>query len=761
MPVSPSQNAFTGGEWSPSAYGRNDIEKALIACKTMLNWFSHAEGGASTRPGTEFIVPTKFNDKVTRLIPFSYNGDDTYAIEMGHLYMRFVRNGAQIVYPDKTVTGITNANPAVVTATAHGFNNGDSVYLSGVGGMNEANIQGPFTVANKTTDTFQLSGVNSSAWGTYTSGGVAQKIAEIVTPYVEADLFKVKFTQSNNVMTLTHPGYQARELTRTDHHLWTLTAITFAPLIGAPTSAVVTPATAGALTYKYAVTSVAAETFEESVALLGQTTAAATLSSTNYITVSWTAPVSGTVAKYNVYRESNGVYGFIGTSQTLSFKDDFIEQDFSNTIQTQRDPISTTNKYPRAVGLYQQRRIFGGSYLTPATWWTTQTGNYYNLNTSSPLKASDAITLTLTAGKADAIQHILALSDLIILTDGAIWLIKPDGGVLAADTPPDQKPQEYHGVSSVPPLVTGSTALVIQNKGQIVRDLGYLFETDKYQGSDINVLARHMVKGKTIVDWCYAEAPFYLVWAILSDGKMMACTYLPEYKVIAWHRHETDGLFKSTCSISEGDEDAVYYIVRRTVNEQTVQYIERLHTRNFTEVQDAFFVDCGLTYDGSPTTTISGLKHLIGREVSILADGNVHPKVTVQENSYGDGYVTLQREVSKAHIGIGYVCDLAPLDWEVQTPMGSSTGKVKTVGELHLYVTQTRGYKAGVDASKLTEKKPEMPAQSGDPIPMSEGVVSLNLRSQWRKQGSVLIRVEDPTPMTINKMVPEIEIGTL
>jgi Flp pilus assembly protein TadG len=74
----------------------------------------------------------------------------------------------------KNITGISKASTAVVTSAGHGFQNGDIVYISGVNGMTQVNNR-YYTVSNRATNTFRLSGTSSSGWNTYSSGGTIRK----------------------------------------------------------------------------------------------------------------------------------------------------------------------------------------------------------------------------------------------------------------------------------------------------------------------------------------------------------------------------------------------------------------------------------------------------------------------------------------------------------------------------------------------------------------------------------------------------------
>ena len=224
--ASPAFTAFTAGEFSPRLHGRTDLAKYGSAAEEIENFIVHPHGGLTRRPGTEFIGEIKDSSAVTRLIPFEFSTTQAYILEFGNLYMRVYKDGGRVVEGNKSITAITKANPAVVTASSHGYDNDEHVVISSVAGMTQVNSR-TFKIANKTTNTFELSGIDSRDYSTYTSGGVANVVYEIATPYTTAQLRALKFAQSADVMYICHPSVSTRKLTRTDHDAWTLTEVDF------------------------------------------------------------------------------------------------------------------------------------------------------------------------------------------------------------------------------------------------------------------------------------------------------------------------------------------------------------------------------------------------------------------------------------------------------------------------------------------------------------------------------------------------------
>lgn len=271
------QPSFSKGELAPALYGRVDTQAYQVGVRTGVNAVVHATGGLSNRAGTTFLAPVKDHSYAPSFIEFQFKTTDTYLLEFGDGYMRVLRNDVLLTEAAKNITGITKANPAVVTSNSHGYSNGDDVFIEGVVGMTEVNGRW-FRVANVATNTFELTdqvdgtNINSSAYTTYSSGGTVARVYEIETPYAIADVPTIKYVQSADVMTLTHNLYPIYELSRTGHTNWTLTPAQFQPQQAAPTGMTLSVGSAGSTTFKYKVTAVADETAEESLAGLNNAT---------------------------------------------------------------------------------------------------------------------------------------------------------------------------------------------------------------------------------------------------------------------------------------------------------------------------------------------------------------------------------------------------------------------------------------------------------------------------------------------------------
>ena len=350
---------------------------------------------------------------------------------------------------------------------------------------------------------------------------------------------------------------------------------------------------------------------------------------------------------------------------------------------------------------------------------------------SLPTKADDAITFAIASGQVNAIRHLLSFRTLLAMTTGQEWNIGSDG--VLSNTTISAVPETNYGSAKVPPIQIGNTAIFAARYGKRVRDYSYTFESDGFDGNDLTILSHHLLKNRQIKEWKFAQEPDRLVWCVLSDGTLLSMTYMREQNVWGWARHETAGFVESVAVIPSEEErrDIVYFVVRRTINGVERRYIETLSEYIDDPMDEAYFLDCGLSYSGALTDTLSGLWHLEGMDVSVYADGNVLAPVTVE-----NGMVTLPRECTKCSIGLEYEFELQPMATEADTREGSTKGNPKKIHTVHIEVYRTRGLKA---AQNKTMQLNEIPPLFTNNIPTNSiepytGILEIGVDSVWDDQ---------------------------
>jgi hypothetical protein len=192
----------------------------------------------------------------------------------------------------------------------------------------------------------------------------------------------------------------------------------------------------------------------------------------------------------------------------------------------------------------------------------------------------------------------------------------------------------------------------------------------------------------------------------------------------------------SVCVIPGSTEDEVWITAGRKINGGLVRYVERAKTRYWgTDQDDCFFVDSGYTYDSTPTTTITGLDHLEGETVSVLADGAV-----ADDEVVSSGQITID-QASTVHVGLSYTYKLKP--------MRRGMGETGRSAEVVLSVHRSLGadYGDGTDTYDVEFAGTDL--ETGDIVVHTDE--GYNMDEPFEVTGS------DPLPCTIRALVPRLE----
>jgi hypothetical protein len=703
--------SFAGGEISPEMAGRIDLAKYRTGLALCRNFIPLPHGPIVNRAGTKFIRAVKNSSLATRLIPFVYSTTQTYALEFGNGYVRFHTQSGTLL-----------------------DGSGDPV--------------------------------------------------EIATPYAYYELAQLKYTQSADVMTITHPAHAPWQLKRVSSggwYGWDSGYESYGSSLAAPTGvtceAVINADYGSPPTYpvmqnhRYVVTAVSNDGVSESAASAEVTSMGGTQTPSrpdhegnklsdygNWNTVDWSA-VSG-AARYNVYKntENTGIYGYIGQTKGPSFRDNNITPDFSRTPPEQQAPFVGFGSYPAAVTYHEQRKVFGGGINGPQTLWFTRSGTEADFRRSLPTRDDDAITARIVSREVMAIRHIVPLSDLVLLTSGGEWKVSASGGEALTPASISVRQQSYTGASDVIPVLVGNACIYVQSKGSHLRELSYQWQTQAFQSVDLSLFAPHLFYGRTITQLAYTAAPYPIIWAVRDDGVLLSCTYVQEQEVVAWAQHATDGVFESVCAISEGNEDALYCIVRRTISGTDKRYVERMAGRIQVDnsAANTTFMDSALHYSGGAATVISGLDHLEGKTVGVYANGHSF----VGTFAVSSGAVTLPYSVTGAVIGLLYTATAKTLPVVVDGQEGGGNAGLmvpKNVSWVAFAFDKSYPFRAGTPGGT------QAVAVSGGTLlnglyTGQTGKVILN--GAWDGAGAVEISQPDPIPLCVASLTMEVSVGS-
>lgn len=750
MKVSPIQNSFNAGEFTPLLMGRTDFDAYKNALKTCLNHIPYVQGGITRRPATYFCDETKDSSKTSHLIPFKFSTTQAYIIELGDLYARFKRNNAPVTETALVITGITAANPGVLTYTGTDPSNGDHIDLAAIVGMTELNGR-RVTVANVNAgaNTFELSGINTTAYAAYVSGGTASKVYTLTTPYAEANVSSVVFTQSADVMYLTHPSYAPRKLSRTGHTSWTLTAITFldGPYL---------PINSGATTITPSATTGIGITLTASAAVFTLVTDVGRLvrikhgSTWGYATI--TAVASTTSATATV------VNAFGATTASVSWR---------------LGKYSDTTGYPTCVTFFEDRLCFGGATATPQGVDGSKTGDYENFaptDTAGVVAADHAVSVTLNSEDVQAIRWLKGEErGLLAGTYEGEWVVtaSTQGGALSPTNISAKQATSHGSKSAHQPVRAGKAVLFVQRSGRKLREMAYLYEVDGFRSPDLTILSEHITRGG-ITDIAFQQDPQPIVWGARADGTLLGLTYERDQKVTGWHRHELGGYSNaghtaipvvesiSVIPSADGTRDELWMIVKRYINGGTKRYCEYL-TKLWEQddVQaDASYVDCGMTYSGASTLTGTGAHHLAGETVSVLVDGATHPDITITAT----GGWTITRAATKVQLGYSYNSDGQMLRPDAGAADGTSQGKTQRINRVTFRLLDSLGIQVGPDFTNLTRPTTRTSSDpAGSVAPLFTGDLGVTWEGDYSSSNYICWRWDQPLPGTILAVMPQLQ----
>jgi hypothetical protein len=572
--------------------------------------------------------------------------------------------------------------------------------------------------------------------GQILSGGSAY---EISSPYLEAELFDIKFAQSADVMYICHPNHPVQKLSRTGHTSWTLADVVF---------------TNGPfMDHNIETTTVTA-----SHTNAGQT-GTLTLSSTTGVNSNqgWLSTDVG-----RLVHVLDGHVKITGYTSSTVVNIEVISDISSGSATTDfaLGSFSSTTGHPSCVTFFEQRLVFAATLSQPQTLFFSKSGDYENMddNYHGTVADDDAIIYTIASNQVNAIRFMTATRTLIIGTAGGEFAVS-GGGTDIAITPTNIliKKQSNNGAANVDALAVGNATLFLQRARRKLRELAYNFDVDGYVAPDLTILAEHISEGG-FKQLSYQQEPNQIIWGVRNDGQLIGLTYQREQQVVAWHRHIFGGsaVCESVATVPTDDSEYQTWVInKRTINGATKRYVEYIHQYDFDETDDTSFnfLDSQLAYDGSPATTISGLSHLEGETVSVLADGATHPDKVVSSGS-----ITLDRSASKVKVGLGYTSLLQTMRIDAGSQNGTSQSKTKRIYEITARLYESIGVEIGPDLDNMERipfRSSTNPMNTG--INVFTGDKEIEFRGNYETDGFIFVRQTQPLPLTILSLYPKLQ----
>lgn len=803
--ATPLQSALNAGELSPRMEARTDFAKYPLGCATLENMVPLPQGGAARRPGTMFVADVKVAADKARLLPFEFSTEQAYIIEAGAGYFRFYRDHGQIVVPETDAaisngtfeTGISGwddrstgaatiahepaasalalvgassstawAEQAVATgavAQEHVIRcrvvgaAGDEIALrigsastaddiakdvllsSGFHAVSFTPTSSPFYIqfrnaANKTITVDDVEIIPGAA-------------VEVGTPYAAQDLAGLKFAQSADVLYICHREHPVHKLIRRGHTSWSMIAVAFndGPYLLENTDN--------------------AKTFQPS----------ATSGNGITVTAAGHAPFAASDVGRLVRIKHGSTWGhavITGFTSATSVTADVKTSFGATTAQPawRLGAWSGTTGYPIAVAFFEQRLGFAGTREQPQTFWLSQSADFENMEPDSvpdgggerQVEDDDALNYTISADQVNAIRWMSPGRQLVIGTVGGEWLVQSDGPLLTP-TDIDVKRQTAFGSADIAPVIMRGRLLFLQRAARKILEFTFSLELDNFQALDQTLLADHVARGG-IVDLAYQQELDSTLWCVRADGQMPTLTFQPDQEVIGWARQIVGGSFDGgqaqaeSVAVIPGDaQDEIWLICKRTINGQTRRYVEFIappHEPGDDQAA-ARYVDSALASGElpEPATVFSGLEHLEGETVSVLADGAVHPPRTVE-----GGSIVLDYPASKVVAGLPYAHRYRSLKWEAGAATGTAQGLTKRIHGVTLVLLESSGVSIGPDFDHLKSvpfRTIDKPMDSAVPLFTGERFVEFD--GDFATDTRIALTGDDPLPFTLLAIAPVVK----
>ena len=743
---------FTAGELSPRLDGRTDVSKYFNGCKTLQNFVIHPHGGASRRPGTKFVREVKTSSNFTRLIPFEFNVTQAYILEFGENYFRIHKDGGTVISggsPVEVATVYTSAQVSEIKFTQ----SADVMYLvhpshpvqkitrtsHTAWTISEVNfLRGPMQDSNTTDTTLTANNRTGSVTITAsTSTFVATDVGRLVR--IHDGFAKITNFASGTSVTAT---VQENADGRTEL-MPSYTATTVRFYEGDPSST--------GLEHNDRMTDTAGNFIVEGFKVGQKVTITGASNGGNNVTNALIVQVTADTILFSPSVDL--VDEAAGQSVTIN---GVLEADKNFSLGA----FSATTGHPAAVSFYEQRLVFANTTAQPQTIFFSVAGSFEDFNDG--INPADALIYTIGSNQVNVIRYLASGRVLIVGTSGGEFAVSASGTTEPiSPTNAQIKRQANYGSANIQPIQVGNVTMFVQRASRKIRELVYNFDEDSYQAPDLTVLAEHITESG-ITELAFQQEPDNVVWCVLTNGKFVGMTYRREENVVGWHEQIIGGSFGSGNAVVEsvavipGDlnEDEVFLVVKRTIGGATKRYIEFFSNFDFgSDVQDAFFVDSGLTYSGSAATTISGLDHLEGQTVSILANGATHPDKTVSSGS-----ITLDRSVTKAHIGLSYNSTLQTMRIDAGGTEGTAQGKIKRIHDITLRLFRTVGIQVGSSEADLDRIPFRSSANAMDQaLPLFTGDKEVEFRGGFDNDGFIVVKQNQPLPATILAIFPRLQ----
>lgn len=739
------QPSFTGGEISKDVASRIDLQKYQSALLQAENAFIKPYGGIYKRPGTMYCGAVKNSSKKAILVKFTFTAEICYMLEFGEKYARVWKNGVYINVELATPYMETDLRNLRFTQSA------DVIYICS--GAYPVQIITRYSEKNWTMAEMKLIAspyepINADEGNYLTPSGTGGAIAINATK----DTFTanhvggwVKFLQEISGTTVSCGGGASGAIRVGDawkiitHGTWS-----------------------GTVTIQYSEDGARWKQLRQFSSKNDfNATESGTVEEYSYMRVVVSLSGGSCTADLTAYPYTHEghakITGFISARQVNAAVMDALGS-AAATIDWNMGSWNKAYGFPNCSAFFQDRLTFGGNKKSPHTIWMSRSGDYANFGiekASGNITDDSAISINLISRNLYKITHLIQSQDLVILTDGNEWIISGGETVTPANITP--KIQTARGCNDCEPQSVGNRIVFVQKRGATIRDMGYAYDSDNYTGIDLTLLAKHLINKKEVIDCTYSQEPDSMLFFVRGDGVILCLTYIREQEVFAWSHIVTDGTFDSVLSVNFGNEDIVYAVVRRTINGEERRYIERFSLISDSDnAQDYYMLDAGKQYEfETAVEVLTGLEHLKGKEVKVIADGYLFEPIIVSDA----GIITLPTPCKRAVVGLPYTMKIEQPNFNVDLRDGSMQGRQKTISSVTLRLENSRGGMVGGDFDRMDDIIFEEGIDVGE-TELYTGDKKIDVPAGgFNEEGRVCIQHGEPYPFSLSAIIRVVSFG--
>ena len=760
-PIYISQLAFTTGEVSPDVSSRFDLEQYKSALLEAENVVIRPYGAVAKRQGSQYVGQVKYSDKPTRLFEFTTNTNNSFMLEFGDKYIRVwnygIYTGIEVTTPfTSDILFDLNCNQSgdvmficsgkYPIQTLSRYSDTDwrmSTYKLTEQPYDEINTDNGHTLTvngdtiTSTKDLFTQDMVGSVIQIAYYVEAVHTKSAgEVVEKKVK------RYMQAQTIeKTYNNINYNVGAFSTDTELSWKFT--THGTWEG---------------TVKLQISNNDGQTWKDY----------RTYTSKNDYNVTDTGKIeAGARLKYVSDIKSGSVncdlsimpftqYGIVEIKSVTDAKNAKVNvlngiKEGEPSYQWKLGSWNRGRGYPKLCTFYQDRFVVAATDSKPNFIWFSRTGDYPNFGVEKvegTITDDSAITLPVINRKMCEIRHLVPANDLIILTSGNEWIVRGDKTITPTNC--NLKTQTQRGALSCEPQFIGNRCVFVQERGGTVRDMGYSYESDNYTGQDLTLFVKTLVKGHLAVTSAYAQDPDSIIYYVRDDGQLNCLTYIPEQKVYGWSHFVTNGKYRYVESVAEGEQDTIYFVVDRVINNKSVKCIER-SIPLYTEDNSDVFLDCYVKVANSIKTDYINAPHLVGQMVDIVIDGQQMPSRVVPPT----GVIKLDGKANVITVGLPYTTKIKIPSVEQQINDGTLQGRVATVSRVVLRMYKSFGGKVGRKFDRMDDiTLPPNELFTGD-----KPVILPKMGINYSTDTSICIKHSDPFPFNLLSITRIVEIG--